>query len=253
MYFIPKKHAAVLAALLILSASFAAAQPGRVVASTSWTAGLARAAGASEVVTLAPLELKHPPEYELKPSDLQAVRGAALVVFGGYEKFAKRLAEAAGGGGVRVLEVYTDNIPSVIKEEARKIAEALGTLPAYEAWAKDFDALTEALRSQVRAAFQDRRAVVQKYQKTAAEWYGFEVLGTFGPGEPSPAVVLDLVKLQPALVIDNYHNPTGKPVAAARKVPYAELINFPGKDGTRTLEDVYRYNARVLLDAAGKL
>lgn len=243
---------ALAAALLTLAVFSAAADPGRVVASTSWTAALARAAGATEIVTIAPLELRHPAEYELKPSDLESVRGAALVVYGGYEKFAKRLAEAAGGEGTKVLEVYTDNIPSVIKAEARKIAEALGTVNSFEAWAKDFDALAETLRAQVQAAYPDKRAVVQKYQKTAAEWMGFEVVGTFGPGEPSPSVVLDLVKLKPAIVIDNYHNPSGKPVAEALKSPYAELINFPGKDGTVTLEDVYRYNASVYIAAAGK-
>jgi len=242
--------AAALSCILCLAALPAAAQPGRVVASTSWTAALARAAGAVEIVTIAPLELRHPPEYEIKPSDLLAVRGASLVVYGGYERFAKRLAEAAGGDRIRTLEVYTDNIPSVIKAESRKIAEALGTLSAWETWARSFDELTESLRRQVLAAYPARRAVVQRYQKTAAEWVGFEVVGTFGPGEPSPAAVLDLVKLAPNLVIDNYHNPTGKPVAEALKAPYVELINFPGRAGTLTLEDVYRYNAKVYLDAA---
>ena len=237
------------AAVLLLAAAGLFAQPGRVIASTSWTAALARAAGASDVVTIAPLELRHPPEYEIKPSDLLAVKGAALVVYGGYERFAKRLAETAGGDGVRTLQVYTDNIPSVIKAESRKIAEALGTLTAWEAWARSFDELTESLRSQVLAAYPARRAVVQRYQKTAAEWMGFEVAGTFGPGEPSPAAVLDLVKLAPNLVIDNYHNPTGKPVAEALNVPYIELINFPGRAGTLSLEDVYRYNVKAYLDA----
>lgn len=253
MKHIPSLRTFVTAVLLVLAAFVAVAEPGRVVASTSWTAALARAAGATDIVTLAPLELKHPAEYELKPSDLASVRGAALVVYGGYERFAKRLAEAAGVEGTKVLEVYTDNIPSVIKAEAEKIAQALGTVDVYEEWAKSFDALVDSLRAQVQAAYPDRRAVVQKYQKTAAEWMGFQVAGTFGPGEPSPSVILELVRLKPSVVIDNYHNPTGKPVAEALKAPYVELINFPGKDGTVTLEDVYRYNARAYLAAAGKL
>jgi len=245
-------HLAIAAVFLVLSVFAAAAQPGRVIASTSWAAALARAAGATDIVTIAPLELKHPPEYEIKPSDLKAVQGAAIVVYAGYEKFAKRLAETAGGDGVRLVEVYTDNIPSVIKAEALKIAQAMGTVPACEAWAASFDELIESLRKQVQAAYPVKRAVVQKYQKTAAEWMGFEVVGTFGPGEPSPSVVMDLIKLKPAVVIDNYHNPSGKPVAEALKAPYAELINFPGKSGTLTLEDVYRYNAKAFLDAAEK-
>jgi zinc transport system substrate-binding protein/iron/zinc/copper transport system substrate-binding protein len=49
------------------------------------------------------------------------------------------------------------------------------------------------------------------------------------------------------MVIDNYHNPSGKPISEAARVPYVELINFPGKDGTRTIEDVFNYNMNRLV------
>jgi hypothetical protein len=66
------------------------------------------------------MELKHPPEYEIKPSDLDAVSGASLVVYGGYEKFAKRLAETSGGAGVYEMKIFTDNVPAVLKAEAKR-------------------------------------------------------------------------------------------------------------------------------------
>lgn len=241
---------ALIAAALAAASLSAFAQTPVVVASTSWTAAMARAAGAEDVRVIAPLELKHPPEYEIKPSDLEAVKDASLVVYAGYEKFAKRLVETSGSRGTAELKLFTDNVPEAFKAQAKLVAEKLGTLPAYERWAAGFDAYTLAARARIQAAHPDKRAVVHKMLKTYAEWLGFEVVGTFGPGEPSPAVVLELVRLKPALVIDNYHNPSGKPIAESLKAPLAELINFPGKDGTKTIEDVFAYNERQFLRAA---
>lgn len=226
------------------------AQQKTVVASTAWTAAFAIAAGAEKVVILAPMELKHPPEYELKPSDLLAVRNAALVVYAGYEKFAKKLAETAGGSGLQTLRIHTTNAPDTIKTESRKIAEILGTLDKFEAWIPQFDKVVEETQRRFLAASSDRRAVVQKLQLPFIQWIGLDILGDFGPEEPSPAKVLELVRKRPTLVLDNYHNASGYPIAEAARAIYAQFINFPGKDGTRTFEDVYRYNAQQLEKAA---
>jgi zinc transport system substrate-binding protein/iron/zinc/copper transport system substrate-binding protein len=246
--------AAAMSAVTVFAQSGAARDTspvGRVVASTSWTAAIARAAGAPDVSVIAPMDLKHPPEYELKPSDLAAVEGAALVVHSGYEKFAKRLAETSSGAGTEVLVLYTDNLPPVFKREARKVAEKLGTVARFEAWEKEFDSQLEKMRSRIGAAYPDKRAVVHKYLATYAEWMGFQVVGTFGPGELSPAVLIDLVKAKPALIIDNWHNIAGKGVAESLPgASYVELINFPGKEGTVTIEDVFAYNEWNFLNAA---
>ncbi|MEN6297459.1 MAG: zinc ABC transporter substrate-binding protein [Rectinema sp.] len=239
--------AQVLLALLCLLVLPLAAQEQPVIASTSWVQAYVIAAGAKNVVTIAPFELQHPPEYEIKPSDLLAVQHASLVVYSGYEKFAKKLAETAQNKNLRILAVYTDNVPSTIIAESKKIAEALGTTEAQAQWAQSFTAFTENLRSEVASSLPDKRVVVQAYMKTFVEWLGLDVVGTCGPGEPSPAVVLDLIKKKPAMVLDNYHNPGGKALAESLGVPYVLLINFPGKDGTRTIEDVFLYNEKAIL------
>jgi zinc transport system substrate-binding protein/iron/zinc/copper transport system substrate-binding protein len=51
------------------------------------------------------------------------------------------------------------------------------------------------------------------------------------------------------MVIDNYHNPAGKALAESLGVKYCLLINFPGKDGSVSLEDVYLHNEAALLGA----
>lgn len=237
-------------AVLTVSIAAQVKAPLRVVASTSWTAAFAKAAGATDIVTIAPLELKHPPEYEIKPSDLAAVAGAQFLVHSGYERFAKRLAETAGIDGLTIVQVYTDNIPATFKSEARKLAVLFGTLPAYESWAARFDTLTTSMKTAVSEAFPDKRVVTHAYLKTYAQWLGLDVVGTFGPGEPSPAVLLELSKARPALIIDNYHNPSGSSIVAATGAPLVTLINFPGKDGTRTIEDVFALNQASFLAAA---
>jgi len=107
-------------ALLCLVALPLAAQEQLVIASTSWVQAYAVAAGAKNIVTIAPFELQHPPEYEIKPSDLLAVQNASLIVYSSYEKFAKKLAETAQNKNIKIVAVYTDNVPSNIIAESKK-------------------------------------------------------------------------------------------------------------------------------------
>jgi len=233
--------------LICLIAFPLAAQEQLVIASTSWVQAYAVAAGAKNIITIAPFELQHPPEYEMKPSDLIAVQNASLIVYSSYEKFAKKLAETAQNKNIKIIAVYTDNVPSNIIAESKKIAEALGTTEEHAKWAQSFTSFTNDMRAKIVASLPDKRVAVQAYVKTFAVWLGLDVVGTFGPGEPSPAVVLDLIKKKPAMILDNYHNPGGKALAESLGVPNVLLINFPGKDGTRTIEDVFLYNEKAIL------
>jgi hypothetical protein len=221
-----------------------------VLASTTWVAALAEAAGAKNVRVLAPAELRHPPEYELKPSDLALVSKADYVLYAGWERFAEKLAETAGSAGIRLVKVTAENNPSVLIAEAEKLAALFGTTGRFESWRGEFEKLSGELKARIIAAWPDKRAVVQRMQTPFVRWLGFDIAGEYGPAEPSPALILELSRLNPALVIDNYHGPSGRPIAEAAQAPYAELINFPGKDGTKTLEDVFRYNADILINAA---
>ncbi|MDR1586348.1 MAG: metal ABC transporter substrate-binding protein [Treponema sp.] len=231
----------------------AALPPGAklVVASTTWIAAIARAAGAEHIRVLAPAELRHPPDYELKPSDLAAASRADLVLYAEWDTFARRLKETAGSAGVAALEVKTSNRPEDIKAEARGIAQILGTADRFASWAAAFDSLAEEIRQSVSGRWAGRRVVVERMHRPFAEWLGLDIAGEYGPAEPSPSVIAELARLRPDLVIDNYHVPTGRPIAEAAGAVYAELINFPGRDGTVTIEDVFGYNARELLRAGG--
>ena len=97
------------------------------MATTTWTAALAAAAGATDVVTLAPSSLRHPAEYELVPSDVARLAGARLIVSTGFEVMADRLAEAAGSRKIPVLRVDADYSLATMRSSILAIGAALGT------------------------------------------------------------------------------------------------------------------------------
>ena len=187
------------AALTAVAAEAAGLTPEtvEVVASTSWTAAIARAAGATRVTVLAPAELRHPPEYDFRASDIARVAGSAIVVWGGYEPFIQRLIQAAEVPEERVVQVSTVNTPDNLMAQSRLLSERLGTIEAQQAWEKEFERFAADLRSQAGAAGAgETRVLVHFHQQGLAEWLGYNVVGVFGPDELSPARVVELT--QPA-------------------------------------------------------
>jgi zinc transport system substrate-binding protein/iron/zinc/copper transport system substrate-binding protein len=218
----------------------------RVVASTSWTALMAKAAGAGEVVVLAPADLKHPPEYDFRPSDVEKLKDANLIVHAGYEPFIKKMLQATQTPEDRVMQVLTLNTPDNLKEQTRLMAEKMGTSQAQKAWEDEFDRAVEAIRKEAAGKnVAGQRVLVQKHQADFAKWIGYQVLAEFGPEELSPARMGELAALKPDLIIDNFHNPQGQGIAEIAKCTRVELRNFPGPD-EKSLQDLLRYNARQL-------
>lgn len=222
------------------------ATPPRVTASTAWTAAIAEAAGAEVGRILAPVELRHPPEYDFRPGDIRYAVQADYLIWAGYEGFMRSLFEAAGVTEDRILQVHTNNTPPVLKGVVRDLSVSLGTLDRFSRWERELDELTDALiagsrRTDVGAT----RAVVHMHYRVLAEWLGYEIVAELTMSELTPTRLREILALEPDLVIDNWHNPTGEPLRNDAPA-YVTLINFPGRDGTRTLLDVLRYNGSRL-------
>ncbi|MCL6591318.1 MAG: metal ABC transporter substrate-binding protein [Firmicutes bacterium] len=214
-----------------------------VVASTSWTGAIAQAAGADEVRVLAPLELKHPPEYDYRPADIARLSEATAVVYAGYEPFMKKLLEAAGYPEPKIIKVTTANTPDNLKEQARLLAEKLGTQKKEAEWEIRFDKVTAEILKKAEAKNAGKtKVLVQQHQQPFVKWLGFEIAGVFSAGELTPAKVMEYANLKPDLVIDNFHNPQGKPIVEVAKCKYVELINFPSAKAP-TLIDLFKENA----------
>jgi zinc transport system substrate-binding protein len=220
-------------ALAALAAVGSFADTPRVVVTTGWVAAFVRTAGyTGPIRVLAPLELQHPPEYELKPSDITAVAQADFVVYAGYEVMVSRLRDAAGGGKAKVLQIATDHSLKTIQASVRAIAEALGTTAAAAENLRAVEAFYESWRKELAAAgLAGAPILAHAMQRPLLAELGFTIVGVFGPGPLEAAGIRDLSAAGTSLVADNVHGPVGQPLRETVKgIRYAALVNFPSAE-----------------------
>ena len=219
-----------------------------VVATTSWTAAFVRAAGLDAPYVLAPYELRHPSEYELKPSDIQVVTQADVVVFAGYENMVSKIKDAVGGAKPKLLQITTDYRMETIRQSVLAIADAVGDRSTAENNIHDIDEFYTEWREQLRRrGLFGGPVLVHFFQRPLAEELGFDVKGIFGPGPLEARQIADMSEENPVVIIDNWHNPTGTPLTETiPDTAYVTFINFPGEGGTVTLLDVLEYNRAAL-------
>jgi hypothetical protein len=230
-----------------------AQQAIRVVATTTWTAALAAAAGATDIVTLAPSDLRHPAEYELKPSDVAALHGASLIVTTGFEVMAKKLAEAAGGQKIRQLQVDADYSLATMRKSILAIADVTATQPKAQASVVALESFMGSWKAELKTAgLLGAPVVVHLFQQPLIAELGFDIRGMFGPGPVEASQITKLTPSNARFIVDNWHNEAGGPLRETMKAArYVSLINFPGPDGTKTLLNVLADNRARLKAAAG--
>jgi zinc transport system substrate-binding protein len=219
-----------------------------VVASTSLAGAIAQAAGAKEVRVLTPSETKHPPEYELKPSDLLKLDGANVVIYGGYERMVERLVDASKNKNLVVIKIDTTTSPENLIAQTKKVATVLHTEKEQQAWEKGFITKLGVLKTRL-ASLAGKRAVVHLMAKPFVQWAGLSEVQVVPPGELSLKAVADAVAKQPEIVIDILHMPAAKVIADNAHCRYAQVINFPAIQGTTTLEDVFEFNTAQTIKA----
>ncbi|WP_431683071.1 metal ABC transporter solute-binding protein, Zn/Mn family [Kitasatospora sp. KL5] len=254
---VPVRHLVALSAgLLLLTAcgsTSSSADNGRpagpvVVATTTWEAALAKAAGATNVKVLVPAQVKHAPDYELKPSDLTAVAGADFVLYASFEPFAGRIKEAAGSKA-KPVEVTLDNHRDATATEVTRLGAAFGTEQAAARWNTAFAAEYEKLARQVKAEWPAGKApvvVTQTFTSWAADLAGVQPAGSYGPEAVTPAQLAELSAKKPQFVLENAGMSTGTvlPGSGAKQI---DIVNYPG-EGLDMLA-VYRSAAEQLRKA----
>ena len=220
----------------------------KVVATTSWEAGFAKAAGATDVTVIVPKSVLHAPDYDPKPSDLKAVADADYVLYAPFESFAPKITDAAGSKAKKV-EVALDNSRDKVKAEVTRLGELFGTQAAAKKWIEGFDAEYTKLSGEVKAKWpggQQPKVVAQMFVGYAADLAGAELLGVYGPEPVTASQVAELRNKAPQFVFENSHMSTGTvlPDANAKQV---DLVNYPDDDND--LLGVYRANAKTISDA----
>ena len=217
-----------------------------VVASTSLAGAIAKAAGAKEVRIITPGETRHPPEYDLRPSDLLKFEGADIVVYGGYERMVQKLLETSKNRNILAIQIDTETSPENLMNQVRKISKMLGTEKERQVWEESFVERLKLLQKKI-SPYSERKAVVHRFAQPFARWAGLHVVQIISPGELTPKVIADAVIQKPEIVVDIFHFPIAKVIAENAKCRYIKVINFPGVENTKTLEDLFEYNSTQLL------
>ena len=219
-----------------------------VVATSSWTAAYAQAAGAEKIVVLAPFEMAHPSEYELRPGDIPKLTDATVIIFAGYEVMTERLKKGLDLPAEKLLQIDTEYSFDSMEKSILKIAAKLGT----ESVARENLAAIRRAFDDGKKVFNDRGmagipVIVHRFQSSIACELGFVQVIVFGPASPEASEIIAVSKTDAILIIDNFHNPVGQPLKEVlQDANYRQLLNFPGQKGTKTLTDVIRYNIAQL-------
>lgn len=236
---------------MLIGFSFSA-KAQNVVATNAWTAAFAEAAGAKNVTVLAPFQMQHPTEYELRPGDIPRVMKADLIVFAGYETMIDKMRKGLHVDESKMLQIDTRYDLPTIRKSIMKIAERLGTKEQAEANIQQIETvIDEAKETLKKDGILNKPVLVHFFQKPLAKELGLQVAGVFGPAPPEARQIGDMSKTNAMLIIDNAHNPVGKPLKEV--LPDAQLVsllNFPGTHHTKTLLDVIRYNVQQLTRAS---
>lgn len=244
---IQKKLSMLIAASVLATFSWAA--PKKVVASTSWSAAFADIAGADEVESIAPVNLRHPPEYEITVSDVQKISDSEVFIFAGFERMMKTLGTKVANKGVSV-QVTLDNSLATVKESTLKIAQALGTEDIQKVRFAEYEKLVkDGQKKALKKKLNKKKVLCNKNQTYLAKELGLEIAGIFGPGPVTAEELLEAKKAGYDLIIDNIHNPTGKPVTEVLpKAKYIVWRNFPTAVEHDALKKVVADNIELLLN-----
>ncbi len=234
--------------LLWISTAIISAQS--VLTTTSWVKAYADAAGVKDSYSFAPLEMNHPPEYELIPSDIKKISRADVIIYAGYEGMVKKFREVLNIPENKLLQVKTGYDMATIKATVRSIADFYGNMDKAESSLEKIAELYKSFKSRYNSSGLDtKNYIVNFHQQSLAREMGLNVVGVFGPGPLNPNQLLEFKKSGGNIIIDNNHAPIGKALKEVLpEAEYYQFINFPGNSGTKSLEDVINYNLEQLFD-----
>ena len=156
-----------LASGLFLTAQNAVASQPKIVASTSWVGAIVKAAGIDDVTVLATIDMRHPSEYDFKPSDIQLALEADYIVWAGYEPFIQRLIEVANIPEEKLIIVFTNNTPPLLRDTVLSVAQRFGTTEKASLWVEELEKLAQTLSDNAtKLNVHEKRVVVQFHQRT---------------------------------------------------------------------------------------
>jgi zinc transport system substrate-binding protein len=245
----------------------------KVVTGTSLVADIVREIGGShvDVINLVPPS-QHPGNFDVKPSDIQNLSTAKLLLIQGLpgETYIDQLVASANNPNLQVVKANVPGnwmIPSVQSAAVDSILNTLilvdpGNTADYQAAAASYknSILTKEADIQNKltsANVGSIKVITSSRQADFLQWAGFTVVATFNDASSlTPQVLADLTdkgKVEGVkLVVNNLQDSTdaGKGLASSIGAKNINLSNFPGGyNGTDTWAKAIDYNVNLLINA----
>ncbi len=219
------------------------------VASTSWCASFAYVGGLDNVVSIAPANLTHPPEYEILPSDIKTIQNSKAFVYAGYESMMETLTNNLIDDEIK-LQINTVNTLDNIKEQATKISSKYNTEEKSQIRVDKIEQLFINAREEIKEKGIDKiPAYVHFHQVAFAQSLGLNVIGSFGPNSVTPKNIDEVSQLGQSLIIDNIHNPIASPLKEVNdKSTLIIWRNFPDTNEDDALYNMLKGNIDLLLN-----
>ena len=217
-----------------------------IVASTSWTAYIAKGAGAKNVITIAPIDLRHPPEYDFKPSDIEQIQNADFIVMAGYEPFMRKIIESNDIDEEKIINVRTTNTFENLKEQTEILAQRLDTKDEQKIWIDELEGVVNTLKANMKEKdMENMKVLAHAHVAEFVTSLGFDVVSVFSADDSSPAKIAELAAMEHSLIIDNFHNPQGEAISAISQSEIVVLRNFPAPEH-KSLIDLFKENGQKL-------
>jgi zinc transport system substrate-binding protein len=257
---------AILNPLIGLSESADNQQP--VVCTTSILTHLTEEIGQEfiTVTTIAPAGMC-PAHFDIKPSQIQAVREAKILISHNFEPWIENLLTSADNTNIeRLVLAGPWNTPASAMEKINQISDALSKQfpenePQFHLNAQNFiksikrDA--DVMKSKAdQLNVSQFKVIASFHQASFVEWLGFDIVTTY----PSPETIstkqfLELLLIgkreKVDLIVDNLQSGTdfGAKLASDLNSTQAILTNFPGLiPQTESLAAMLSYNAEQLFN-----
>ena len=220
----------------------------------------------TEVVVLAQPGLC-PADYDIKPSDIEAVSKAKVLFYHGImgEYWLDDLIEASGNTNLTKIKISGPwNTPEGAKRYIRWIGGNLSQILGIDlnetmnAMIEEIDRVSSDIQNEAASlGVNETKVICMQWQASFVSWVGFDVIATYGPPQMlSTADIQNLTETAKkegvALVIDNLQSGTevGSTIATECNAIHVALSNFPGAlPQTETLAKMIEHNARELFYA----
>jgi len=236
-----------------------------VVCTTSVLASIVKDLAGDRVVVevIAPPSIC-PAHYAVKPSDVEKLREASLILAHGFEPWLRDLVKVSGSRAPVVYVRGPWNTPTALRERYIEVAKALEKYLGLNVSArleKCLRAIDETARWLKRFAeehgFVGTPVIVMLWQRPFIAFLGFRIVGVYGPPEKVSLrefeqLVENGTKYHALLVVDNLQSGTalGKKLAEEIGAVEVALTNFPyTAPGLNNVTQVMKYDAQLLAQA----